>query len=133
MSETNNDSNFDTSQWYAIFAGWLFVPIIIAFMRLLGAIIMVIFVNPSQITGLELTIYYGDLISLPILIPTFIMLFLRKRWFPILIIIYFVTNAILTVTYYIKGHNLDVFQLVMSLIWIVYFIRSKRVKATFTA
>src|SRR5690625_6386626 len=74
MSETNNDSNFDTSQWYAIFAGWLFVPIIIAFMRLLGAIIMVIFVNPSQITGLELTIYYGDLISLPILIPTFIML-----------------------------------------------------------
>jgi|SRR5690625_919403 len=132
MTVTNNETTFATNQWYAIFAGWLIVPIILAFMDFLGAIIMVALIHPSHITGTDLIIYYGDLIKLPLLILTFIMLFLRKRLFPIIINIYFAFAAIVTLILYQNGLELDVFQLAVSFVWIVYFIRSERVKATFT-
>jgi len=132
MSKTNTELDLKTNHWYGPFVGWLIIPIIVAFLDLLGAIIMVIFLNPSEINGTDLLIYYADVVVLPILIVTFIMMFLRKRFFTYLIIVYFAISAIFTIIFYRYGMKLDVFQLVMSIVWIIYFIRSERVKATFT-
>src|SRR5690625_6049367 len=100
MSKTNTELDLKTNHWYAPFAGWLIIPIIVAFLDLLGAIIMVIFVNPSEINGTDLLIYYADVVVLPILNVTFIMMFLRKRYFTFLIIVYFTISAIFTIIFY---------------------------------
>src|SRR5690625_2040085 len=107
MNQSNNELNVDTSQWYAIFSGWLIVPNIVAIIDFLGAIIMVTFVQPSQFSGTEILIYYGDVIRLPLLFLIFFMLFKRKRLFPTLMIIYFALNIVLIITFYLNDLPLD--------------------------
>lgn len=134
MAETkqNDEITFDTSKWYAIFSGWLIFPAIFTLLVFIGAIIMVIFVDPSELSGFDLVIYYFDVLTIPYLIITYILWFRRKRIFPYFMIVYFLCNAGLNLAFYISGFQLDPLNLIMSIVWIIYFIRSKRVKATFT-
>lgn len=127
----NNEQNFEADHWYAIFSGWLIFPALVAFFALIGSAIMVIFVNPAELSGFDLMIYWVDAISLPLLLIIFYTWFTRKRIMPILIIIFFIINVLFNLSYFIAGYGIDMVNLAVSIIWIVYFIRSKRVKATF--
>lgn len=134
MAETTDKKEqvFETDHWYAIFSGWLIIPAIVSLFAFLGALIMVLFVNPTKLTGFDLFIYMMDLIFLPLLFITFITWFKRKKIFPKLIIIFFTLTALFNVTYFAFGHGIDFINLTMSIVWIIYFIRSKRVTQTFT-
>lgn len=134
MVETkhSDEMTFDTSKWYAIFSGWLILPAIFTLLIFIGAIIMVTFRSPSQLSGFDLVIYYADLITIPYLIITYIFWFLRKKAFPYIMIGFFILLAGMNIAYFISGYQLDPVNLLMSIVWIIYFIRSKRVKATFT-
>ncbi len=123
--------DFDTSHWYAIFSVWLIVPAIVTLFGLLGAIIMVLFVKPTQLNGFDLVIYLADVVYLPLLIFTYITWVKRKKIMPKLIVVYFALTIVMNFLYAIFGFGLDPVSLVMSTIWIVYFIRSERVKVTF--
>jgi len=57
--------------------------------------------------------------------------FKRKKILPILMIFYFIINAAWNLSFLANGYDLDIFNLAMSIIWVIYFIRSRRVKATF--
>ncbi len=131
MSEPNINENFNTSEWYAVVKGWLIVPFLIALFDLVGAIIMVIFAQPSQFSDNEILFYYGDFIRLPFLVIAFVLLLKRNRFYPITMMIYFFINILLIVMFYLNDLQLDTLRLVMSAGLIIYFVRSKRVKATF--
>lgn len=131
MSDSNNNIEFDRTGWYAVIQGWLIVPFAIALFDLVGAIIMVLFANPSQFSGNDILFYYGDFIRLPIVTIAMVLLFTRHRLYPITMMIYFFINIILVVVFYIYDLSLDTLRLIMSAGLIVYFIRSKRVKSTF--
>lgn len=122
---------FETDHWYAIFAGWLIIPAINTLFALTGAIIMVTFVNPAELKGFDLVIYCFDAISIPLLIVTIFTWIKRKRIFPKLIIVFFALMAIFNIAYIANGYGVNVISLTMSVVWIVYFIRSKRVAETF--
>lgn len=127
-----NEMTFDTSKWYSIFSGFLILPAIFTVLTFLGAIIMVMYRSPSQLSGFDLVIYYFDAFTIPYLIITYILWFKRKKIFPYFMIVYFGLTALLQLSYFIAGHPLDTLNLVMSIVWVIYFIRSQRVKATFT-
>ena len=124
--------HFNQNVWYAPFAGWLAFPLIFTFISLIGALIMYIFVDPSELSGFDLNVYYADIVTIPYLLITYIFWIRRKRFLRILMIFYFVFIGAVNISYYVNGFQFDPFNLVMSIVWIFYFIRSKRVKATFT-
>lgn len=123
---------FDTKSWYAPFAGWLILPFIFTFFSLIGALIMYFFVEPDKLSGFDLNIYYADIVTIPYILIMYIFWIRRKSIFPFLMIVYFIFNAVVTISYYVNGHQFDPINLAISIVWIFYFIRSKRVKATFT-
>lgn len=133
MNETaqKQELTFDTSKWYAIFSGFLIFPAIFLLLTLLGAIIMFFFSNPSELSGFDLFIYYTDVVTIPYIIIIYILWFMRKQILPIFIIIYFLFTAAVNVIYFVNGYQLDPVNLAMSIVWIVYFFKSNRVKATF--
>src|SRR5690625_48865 len=129
--ENTPEQQFDTDPWYAIFAGFLIIPAISTLIGFIGAIIMVIFINPFEISGFDLAFYCTDAVSIPLLLIVYYTWFRRKRIFPIFLILYFGLHTLLGLAYFIAGHGLDIFNLVMNIVWIIYFIRSQRVKVTF--
>src|SRR5699024_8872387 len=127
----NNEQNFETDHWYAIFSGWLIFPALVAFFALIGSAIMGIFVNPAELSGFDLMIYWVDAISLPLSLIIFYTWFTRKRIMPILIILFCIIDVLCGLSYCIAVQVVDIVNLAVRIIWIVYFIRSKRVAATF--
>lgn len=130
---TNNEPVLETNHPYAIISGWLIIPAIATVLTFIGSIIMVTFRKPSQLEGFDLFIYYTDLLFVPFLIVVFYTWIKRKKILPILMIVFFLLNAAWNLVYLANGYNIDLLNLGMSIIWIIYFIKSKRVKATFTA
>ena len=116
---------------YVVIQGWLIVPFAIALFVLFGAIIMVLFATPSQFIGNDILFYYGDFIRLPFVVIAMALLFTRHQLYPITMMVYFFVNIILVVILYMYDLSLDTLRLIMGAGLIVYFIRSKRVKATF--
>lgn len=131
MLQLNNQDQFDTSSKYAIFHGFLIVPFLIAVMQFLGAIIMVLFVNPTDLEGFEKVIYYADLIRIPILMLTFWAMVRRSHWYRWLMVIFFWANAFYLASFHYSDLPTDIFQIVMCIVFVVYFLLSKRVQATF--
>lgn len=117
---------------FGMFMGWLIVPAISTLLTFAGSIIMAIFVNPSQLEGFDLFIYFTDVSFIPVLLIIYYTWFKRKKILPYLMILYFLLHIIWNVTYYIYGYRGDIFMIGMSIIWGIYFLKSKRVKATFT-
>lgn len=124
----------DPSHPYAHFQGFLILPFIAALLTFLGSIVMVTFQNPSTLAGFDLFIYWTDFAYIPLLIITFYAWMKRKKYTPFLMIFYFVIHAIWNLSYLVgvDGFRLDTFNLAMSIIWVIYFIRSERVKKVFT-
>lgn len=127
-----NEHDFNVNHKYSMFAGWLIIPAISTLLTLTGSLIMAIFVNPTQLKEFELFIYSTDILFIPMILLIYYMWFKRKKTLPYLMVFYFLLHIIWNVTYYINGHHIDLFMIAMSLFWSIYFIKSKRVKATFT-
>jgi hypothetical protein len=127
----NKNKEIDTSHWYAIFSGWLIVPAIFTFLTFISSLIMVLVVRPSGLNGFDLMIYWMDVVFLLLLIVIYSTWLLRKKVMPIWIIAFFMLYAIWNVTYFVYGFGMDVINLAMCMVWIVYFVRSERVKAIF--
>jgi len=131
MKQLQNNNNFDTSSPYAIFHGFLILPFLIAVMQFIGAIIMVIVASPSTLTGFDQVIYYADVVRIPLLLLAFLAMVKRSHWYRWLMIIFFWGNGFYLASFYYNDLPTDVFQIVMCVIFVVYFLLSKRVKATF--
>src|SRR5690625_1344687 len=95
MNENNptNKIEFDTSHRFAFIGGWLVVPFIATLLTFIGSIIMVTFVNPDELEGFDLFIYYTDLFFIPFLLITYYTWVQRKKALPYLMILYFIFNA----------------------------------------
>lgn len=130
-SVRDNKPKFDTSLWYAPFNGWLIVPALMTLLLFIGAIIMVVFVRPSELNGFDLAIYWMDVFNLVYLFITYLFWISRKKVLPILMIIFFIVMSIWIIIMYTYNEAANYFNLVASIIWILYFIRSERVKQTF--
>src|SRR5699024_315651 len=130
-SVRDNKPKFDTSLWYAPFNGWLIVPALMTLLLFIGAIIMVVFVRPSDLNGFDRAIFWMDVINLVYLFITYLFLIARKKVLPILMIIFFIVMSIWIIVMYTYNEAANYFNLVASIIWILYFIRSERVKQTF--
>ena len=130
-SVRDNKPKFDTSLWYAPFNGWLIVPALMTLLLFIGAIIMVVFVHPSELNGFDLAIYWMDVFNLVYLFITYLFWIARKKILPVLMIVFFVVMSIWIIVMYTQNEAANLFNLVASIIWILYFVRSERVKQTF--
>jgi hypothetical protein len=122
---------FRTDFRYAIVAGWLILPALYLLFNLFSVGSVVISFNPLKMTGQELLVY---------IIYLFLALFYlfiaynwlkRKKQLPLLMISAYVINILLNVNAWLAGAG-GLLGIGISLLWIVYFSRSRRVKATFT-
>lgn len=123
---------FNTEPWYAIFSGFLILPFISTILSFLGAIIMVTNVNPRTLDGFDAAFYWLDAVSLPLLVIIYLLWWMRKRYFPYVIMVFFAIHATIYIVLLITDELNDFFSIVMNIVWMIYFLRSKRVKATFT-
>lgn len=130
-SSSNNEFHVDNNNPYAFIAGFLIIPFVAAVLTFIGSIIMVTFQNPSELAGFDLFIYITDALYIPLLLFIFYSWIKRKKLLPYLMIVYFVISSVWNLTFLANGYSLDFFNLGMSIIWIIYFIKSRRVKATF--
>lgn len=126
-----NEINFNLDHKFGMFMGWLIIPAISMLLTLAGSLIMLIFVNPTELHGFELFIYFTDVLFIPFILVIYYMWFKRKVWLPYFMTLYFLMHIIWNISYYLNGYPIDLFMIAMSLFWSVYFIKSKRVKATF--
>lgn len=133
MSESvrNTVPNFETSNWYAPFTGWLLVPTIMSLFTFLGSIIMIVFVNPKTLQDFELAIYAMDAFNFVYLLITYFFWIRRKKLLPKLMIGFFGIMSLWFITMYAFDKPISYINLVMAVGWIVYFVRSERVKQTF--
>lgn len=133
MNDTpqHNEPDFETDHKYAIVAGWLIIPAISTLLTFLGSIIMLIFVNPFELTGFDLYIYLMDLFFFVFLVITYYFWFKRKKLFPKIIMLYFLINALWAIAYYVAGFSINFLNIAMSIVLIFYFQKSKRVEQTF--
>ncbi|HLR23007.1 MAG TPA: hypothetical protein VK100_04705 [Pseudogracilibacillus sp.] len=133
MADTSKQQQtFDTESPYAAVSGWLALAAAYSLFILLSALIMIIFVNPAQLSGFDIIIYLLDIIFLPILLITAYFWWNRKRIFPYLMIVFFLMIGIKEVVYLIGDASPNYFNIAASIVWIIYFFRSERVKQTFT-
>lgn len=133
MSESpkQQTKTFETDHRYAIVSGWLILPVIYSASVLFSALIMLIFVNPSVLSGFDSVIYWTDVIFLPILLVTYYFWWKRKKTLPYLMMMFFLLIALREIVYMLGDAAIDYFTIAVSILWIVYFYRSQRVKQTF--
>src|SRR5699024_11213099 len=135
MSDENinhKEKTFDTDFKYAIVAGWLIIAAIDVVLSILGSILIVMLGTPSELDDVGLITYIISAVSLVFLALIIYSWLRRKRFLPILMIIFYTLQVIDSFYVYMTGYTVELFYILVSVILIVYFIRSKRVKATFT-
>ncbi|WP_138919816.1 DUF2569 family protein [Lentibacillus jeotgali] len=133
MSEeiAKNQPEFETGHRYAIVAGWLIIPAVMILFNLAAVMFVVFTFNPADLSGYDLFIYISDIILAifyGFIIYTWVK---RKRILPKLMIANFTIDILLYLPVIFAGAGIDWVYILFSAIWIGYFIRSKRVKATF--
>src|SRR5699024_7666358 len=117
---------------YAAVSGWLALAAAYSLFILLSALIMIIFVNPAQLSGFDIIIYLLDIIFLPILLITVYFWCNSIRIFLYFLFVFFLMIVINEVVYLIGDASPNYFYIAASIVWIIYFFRSERVKQTFT-
>src|SRR5699024_2422632 len=133
MADTSKQQQtFDTESPYAAVSGWLALAAAYSLFIHLSALIMIIFVNPAQLSGFDIIIYLLDIIFLPILRTTAYFSWNRKRIFPYLMIVMFIMIGINEFVYLIRYASPNYFNIAATIVWIIYLFRSERVKQTFT-
>src|SRR5699024_4282096 len=133
MADTSKQQQtFDRESAYAAVSGWLGLAAAYSLFLLLSALIMIIFVNPALFSGFVIVRSLLDLIFLPLLLLTVYFCWNRKLIFPYLMIVFFLMIGIKEVVYLIGDASPNYFNIAASIVWIIYFFRSERVKQTFT-
>lgn len=126
-----NQPEFETESRYAIIAGWLIIPAIMILFNLTTVMYVVLTFNPADLAGYDLFIYITDFVL------AFFYLFIiytwikRKRILPKLMIASYTIDILLYLPVIISGAGIDWIYILFNAVLIGYFIRSKRVKATF--
>lgn len=126
-----NQPEFETESRYAIMAGWLIIPAIMILFNLTTVMYVVLTFNPADLAGYDLFIYITDFVL------AFFYLFIiytwikRKRILPKLMIASYTIDILLYLPVIISGAGIDWIYILFNAVLIGYFIRSKRVKATF--
>ncbi|WP_062107497.1 DUF2569 family protein [Bacillus niameyensis] len=127
----NNHPKIETDFRYAIVAGWLILPALMILFNLFMVLYVVFTFNPADLGGYDLFIYITDLVL------TLFYLFIiytwvkRKQILPKLMIANFTIEVLLQLAVIFVGAKINWIYLLISAIWIAYFITSKRAKATF--
>lgn len=148
--ETNpqNNGNIDTQFGYAIVAGWLIFPAIGLIFSFISTLLS-LFSSDSAMTDQTNLYFFSYMLSI-VYVPFFLILIVkwwgRKRMLPKLMIAYYVSTLIFSMGIYFyqvivveeqKEVNLSTIiqelgiTWIFALGWIAYFMKSKRVKATF--
>lgn len=130
MTEQKNQA-FNTEFKYATVAGWLIIPTIHVLFTMLGSILIIFLGQPQNLEGAGLVTYIFSLVTVLYLGFTAYAWIKRKRVLPLLMIIFYSLQTLESFTFVIAGYGEEYFYLLVNVIFIVYFIRSKRVKATF--
>src|SRR5699024_6489097 len=124
-SSIQTEENFNTEHKYAIVSGWLILPAIFTLFTFLGSLIMLFFVNPMALSGFDVYIYLMDIILLPLLIVIYYVWWKQKHVLPKLMIVFFAIYALWEIFYYIGGVSINFFNIAVSIVWVIYFIKSK--------
>lgn len=133
---TTNDKQtdrqaFDTSHPFAFLSGFLILPALSGLVFFILSVFIVMATNPTQLEGYHLMTYFAHALFIPYLIISFYYWVKRKRFVPILMSIFFLIQALWSVGYMIYGVENEFMNVAVNTVWFIYFIRSKRVKATF--
>lgn len=127
---------FNTDSRLAILTGWLILPAIQVFFTFTGALGAVIQYNPTDLGPSSLFAYIVYVIYILLTITICFVWGRRKRQLPHLMLAYYGIDIISRVIFIMLNGmvvlNSEVLFILVSILWIVYFYRSKRVKATFT-
>lgn len=123
--EVVNDSK------YNFISGWLVIPAIHVIITLIGSLVIVLIANPSELDQTGTITYIYSAISVIYLAITAYAWFKRKRFLPILMMVFYAFQAILSLFSFLDGYTLELFYMLINVVLIIYFIRSKRVKKAF--
>ena len=129
---TNNQPEFNTDSPYAIVAGWLILPAIMVILNIAAAVYIVVVVNPAYLGAYNLVIYITNIILIFFYLFIIYSWIKRKRVLPKLMITAYTINILSHLPVLFMEGETGGGSILPSVIWILYFIRSRRVKATFT-
>lgn len=128
-SETHQEPQFDTSFRYAIIAGWLILPALNILFSLISRIYFLA-ENTAFLKSLYISYIESIIFTLFYLFVIYVWV-KRKKILPLLMISHFAVAAILRLSVLNITDKSNWLHLLLDVVWILYFIRSKRVKATF--
>ncbi|GIN21988.1 MAG TPA: DUF2569 domain-containing protein [Bacillus bacterium] len=126
-----NQPQFETNFRYAIVAGWLIIPALTILFNLVTVMYVILTFNPAHLGGYDLFIYITDFILVFFYLFTLYTWVKRKMILPKLMIATYTIDVLLSLPFMFVGAAIDWITILFSAVWIGYFIRSRRVKATF--
>jgi len=132
QSNQNGTKRFDTSGSYAWIGGFLILPALATVVMFISSVLIVMISNPSTLGGLNLIMYVLSVLLIPYIIFIFYNWVKRKLLLPLLMVIFFSIQAAISIGYMVLGLENEFINVFLNLIWAIYFIRSIRVKETFT-
>lgn len=127
-----NNTQFSNNLKYDIISGWLIIPAIHTVISLLGSLLIILIANPSTLDQSGTITYIGSAVMVIYLGFTMYAWVKKKKYLPILMMLFYAAQAVQNFMFYLEGFPAELFYMLVSVVLIVYFIRSKRVKATFT-
>lgn len=130
-SHESEEQSFNTDHPFSFISGFLILPALMAILTFVMSIFVAISSTPSQLDGINLVSYYTHVFFVPYLIITMFLWIKKKRILPILMAIFFIIQALMSVAYMIYGVENEFMNVAVNTVWFIYFIRSNRVKQTF--
>ncbi|MDY0393378.1 DUF2569 family protein [Virgibacillus halophilus] len=126
---------FNTDSRLAILTGWLILPAIQVFFTFTGALGAVMRYNPTELGPSNLFAYVVYVIYILLTIAICFVWGRRKRQLPHFMLAYYgidIISRLVYIAFYGTAIlNSEILFILVSLLWTIYFYRSKRVKATF--
>ncbi len=119
--------------------GWLLVYVILAFVGLIFSIVILVGIGALGQRAPELAKFISTLtvlmiIGLALIVLELIVIFLKKKWAPKLIVVLLAIGIVINIITIIMVQRVqggEIVNLVLSCLWIGYFVKSTRVKNTF--
>lgn len=130
-TEADNQYGFETDFHYAIVAGWLILPALGVLFALFDHTFFLIKSLPVFFHKTIIMFFGESLLSVLFYLVVIYTWVKRKKIMPLLMIIILTIIVIQNIIISIITGELEWLYILSGIIWTLYFIRSKRVKATF--